>query len=207
MILRADNLACRRGDLRVLSGVNFSVKAGQALILHGPNGSGKTTLLRCLAGLMPTDGGSIQAPDDSLVYAGHADGIKSQLSVKENLQFWADVFGGGDIDGALAQFDLHPLADRAAQHLSAGQKRRLGLSRLLVTNRPIWLLDEPTVSLDKANVAIFASMVDTHLSNGGIAILATHIELKLKSSQTLDISQFKAKPNDSSNPFLEGGFE
>lgn len=205
MSLSVENLGCRRGELRVLSGVNFTLEAGQALILRGPNGSGKTTLLRTLAGLLPADGGKVHADTETLVYAGHADGIKSQLSVFENLQFWADVFGTSDAHGAMDLFDLNPLAMRAAQHLSAGQKRRLGLSRLLVTGRSIWLLDEPTVSLDQASVQIFAAMIHSHLAGGGIAVLATHIDLGID-AQSLDISQFKPDDTDNGNPFLDGDF-
>ncbi|MFT7524612.1 MAG: heme exporter protein A, partial [Candidatus Paceibacteria bacterium] len=179
MKFECNNLACRRGDIRVLSGVSFTLEAGEALILRGANGSGKTTLLRTLAGLNPPDQGFVSALDEQLIYAAHADGIKSQMTVAENLQFWADVFGQDTIDTALNCFDLRPLANRAAHHLSAGQKRRLGLSRLLVSGRAVWLLDEPTVSLDAASVKTFAHMLETHLSGGGIAVLATHIELGL----------------------------
>ncbi len=205
MELKVTNLGCRRGELRVLSGVSFSVGGGTALILRGPNGSGKTTLLRTLAGLAPADGGTISIPRESLAYSGHADGIKAQLSVAENLRFWADVFGQDGIDAALDTFDLRSLAHRQAQHLSAGQKRRLGLSRLLVTGRPIWLLDEPTVSLDAESVAIFGRMIAGHLAGGGMAILATHIELGLATAETLDIAQFRATGQDNANPFLDDG--
>ncbi len=203
MKFEVSNLGCRRGDLRVLSGVSFTLTGGSALILKGPNGSGKTTLLRCLAGLAPPTEGNITAPNEQIVYAGHADGIKSQMTVAENLRFWADVFGQDSIEQALDMFDMHPLANRAAQHLSAGQKRRLGLSRLLVTGRRIWLLDEPTVSLDAESVKTFAKMIDQHLIAGGIAVLATHINLGLKTATELDISQFKARPQDHGNPFLD----
>ncbi len=206
MEFKVTDISCRRGDLRVLSGVSFKLTKGQALILKGPNGSGKTTLLRSLAGLTPIETGAIDAPDEALVYAGHADGIKAQLTVAENLQFWADVFGQPDIDDALDAFSLRPLASRPAGYLSAGQKRRLGLSRLLVTGRPIWLLDEPTVSLDATNVAVFAGIVEAHLAEGGMAILATHIDLGLKTAQTLDIEGFRAKADDVNNPFLDEAF-
>jgi len=205
-MLTVSDLGCRRGDLRVLSGVSFNVPASRALILRGPNGSGKTTLLRTIAGLAPPDGGHIEAPEESIAYAGHADGIKSQLSVAENLTFWADVFGQPSIDAALDIFSLGPLASRQASNLSAGQKRRLGLSRLLVTGRKIWLLDEPTVSLDTESVAIFGQMIAAHLKGGGIAVLATHIDLGLKTATTLDISAFKAPLEDHGNQFLEGDF-
>ena len=175
----------------MLAGVSFVVQPGQALVLRGPNGSGKTTLLRTIAGLQPPLAGELRAGEDTIAYAGHADGIKSMLSVAENLAFWASVYGTGPIDAALVTFDLRALMDRRAQNLSAGQKRRLGLARLLVTGRPIWVLDEPTVSLDAASVKTFADAVRAHLGAGGSAIIATHTDLGLEADE-LDVAQFRA---------------
>lgn len=194
MSLEVSNLSIARGGVRVLEGVSFTLAPGQALILRGPNGIGKTTLLRTVAGLQPPVSGTVSAEPESLVYAGHADGIKSTLTVSENLRFWAQVFGKSDISPSLDAFDLHPLADRAAGMLSAGQKRRLGLARLLVTGRPIWVLDEPTVSLDRDAVAMFARVVAAHLERGGAALLATHIELGIEGAEVLDVAQFRARP-------------
>ena len=112
----------------------------------------------------------------------------------KNLDFWAAIFGGRDIDGALAAMDLRALADRPAQTLSAGQRRRLGLARLALTGRPLWLLDEPTVSLDAASVALFATMIAGHLAQGGAAIIATHIDLGLTGARLLDLAGLKAQP-------------
>ncbi len=188
-LLRLSSVACMRGGLTILENVSFELQAGQALILRGPNGSGKTTLLRSIAGLQPPSDGKVEAEPDNIAYAAHADGIKGTLTVAENLAFWAGLFGTGSIDAALTGFDLVGLRDRRAQALSAGQKRRLGLSRLLVTGRPVWALDEPTVSLDREAVALFADVVRAHLDRGGAALIATHIDLGL-SAETLDISQF-----------------
>lgn len=193
MRLMVVDLGVSRGGVPVLEGVNFSVEAGEALVLTGPNGSGKTTLLRTLAGLQPPHGGKIVVPDsEAITYAGHADGIKAVLSVRENLDFWARVHGGKDIDPALDGFDLEGLADRPAGSLSAGQKRRLGLARLMVTGRPIWLLDEPTVSLDKASVQLFAGAVRRHLEGGGIAVMASHIDMGLD-VRVVDVTPFRAR--------------
>jgi heme exporter protein A len=203
MTLSIDNLSVMRGGIAVLEGVSFSLDAGQALVLRGPNGIGKTTLLRTIAGLQPALSGTIAAPEDGIAYAAHSDGIKHVLSVRENLEFWAAIFGTGDIGPALHAFALEPLLDRAAGALSAGQKRRLGLARLLVTARPIWVLDEPTVSLDVDAVAMFAKAIRAHLERDGIALIATHIDLGLE-ADILDLAPFKARPPVAADDAMEG---
>lgn len=191
MTLTIRDLCVARGGLPVLQGLSFTLAPGQALILRGPNGSGKTTLLRTLAGLQPPLSGQIEGAEDQIAYAAHSDGLKAMLSVRENLTFWADVFGQLDIVPALEAFSLMPLSDRLAGTLSAGQKRRLGLARMLVTGRPIWMLDEPTVSLDVQAVAQFATAVRAHLVAGGAALIATHINLGLE-AEVLDVTPFRA---------------
>ncbi len=185
----------------MLEGVSFALTGGRALVLRGPNGIGKTTLLRTLAGLQPAAAGSVSVPAEAMAYAAHADGLKATLSVTENLAFWARVFGTGGIAAALARMNLAHLADRPAQNLSAGQKRRLGLARLLVTGRPIWVLDEPTVSLDTASVALFADVVRDHLAGGGMALIATHIDLGLDEAEVLDLGPFRADPARAADAF------
>ncbi|MEX1662325.1 heme ABC exporter ATP-binding protein CcmA [Thioclava sp. 15-R06ZXC-3] len=193
-MLSVRNLAVSRGGLPVLENLSFEVEAGQALVLRGPNGIGKTTLLRTLAGLQPALAGNVSIPSESMAYAAHSDGLKSTLTVSENLKFWAAIYATDTIDPALESMNLRGLANRAAMSLSAGQKRRLGLARLLVTGRPVWVLDEPTVSLDTASVALFAQAVRGHLGQGGAALLATHIDLGLGEARVLDLAPFKARP-------------
>ncbi|MGH1413015.1 MAG: heme ABC exporter ATP-binding protein CcmA [Pelagimonas sp.] len=194
MELQVTDLAVARGGVPVLEGLTFGLSSGRALVLRGPNGSGKTTLLRTIAGLQPALEGSIDGAGERIAYAAHADGLKTALSVTENLTFWAQVFGNSDISAALAGFDLGDLADRPAGSLSAGQKRRLGLARLMVTGRPVWVLDEPTVSLDTASVALFADAVRGHLKGGGSALMATHIDLGLDEANVFDVTPHRAKP-------------
>ncbi|WP_316013999.1 heme ABC exporter ATP-binding protein CcmA [Roseobacter sp. HKCCA0434] len=211
-----DNLSVARAGGRIVSDVSFEVAPGTALALRGPNGVGKSTLLRALAGLLPATGtarlGDRQLGSDdwvdAIAHAGHRDAIKAALSVRENLAFWAALLGG-DVDTALAAFDLAPLADRPAGLCSAGQKRRLGLARLALGHRSLWLLDEPTVSLDAGHVARFAELLRAHLDRGGLAVIATHITLGL------DLAEHHLTPPEerpagpgapSDDPFLSGEF-
>lgn len=189
----------------MLEGVSFVLRAGEALVLRGPNGVGKTTLLRSVAGLQPPLSGRIGLDREAMAYAGHVDGIKATLSVRENLTFWADVFATDRVGAALAAFELDGLADRHAGNLSAGQKRRLGLARMVVTGRPVWVLDEPTVSLDVDAVAMFAGAVRAHLKGGGMALMATHIDLGLDEARVLNLAPFRARapePDDFDGAFL-----
>lgn len=188
--LSLEGVAVARGGVTLLDGVAFTLGRGEAKVLRGPNGSGKTTLLRTIAGLQPAVSGRIDVAPDAIAYAAHADGLKGTLTAAENLEFWAGLFGTRDIAPALDAFDLTLLRHRRAQALSAGQKRRLGLARLLVTGRPVWVLDEPTVSLDAASVGLFAEAVRAHLAKGGAALIATHIDLGLD-AEVVDVMRFR----------------
>ncbi len=195
MTLRVSSLAVARGGVPLLSGVSFEVGPGAALILRGPNGVGKTTLLRTLAGLQPPISGTVEGASEA-AYASHADGVKAQLSVEENLGFWAEIHGTpAPGEAVYAAFDLADLRDRMAGTLSAGQKRRLGLARLAVIGRRVLLLDEPTVSLDRFSVRLFADwLTGQHLACGGLAVIATHIDLGIEAPE-LDLSGFRAAPD------------
>ena len=191
--LQANALACQRGGRAVFSDVSFALSAGQLLELRGPNGSGKSSLLRLIAGLGEPTAGAIAleggSPELSIGqqahYAAHQEAIKSPLTVEENLEFWGDFLGGGDIAAALAAFNLADLAQYPAALLSAGQKRRLSLSRLALVPRPIWLLDEPTLGLDQASLERLMQLLRGHLSGGGLAIIATHTALAVAADATL----------------------
>ena len=201
-ILQLKQLGCARGGVSLLGGVDFSLFAGQIVELRGFNGIGKTSLLRTIAGLQPPTAGQVIAADDTLAYAAHADGIKSGLSVAENLQFWQSTYRAGGYATALDAFDLRALKDRPAGQLSAGQKRRLGLARLMVTGRPVWLMDEPTVSLDGHARAKLAGILRAHANGGGAALVATHIPLGLD-APTLDLTPY-ATLRDSTDQSFAG---
>lgn len=192
MELIVDHLTVARGGVSVLQGVTFRLGKGEALILRGPNGIGKTTLLRTIAGLQPAVSGDVRPGPEAVAYAGHADAVKATLTVAENLRFWAAVYGARDTQDVIDRMALAPLAHRAAISLSAGQKRRLGLARLLLAGRPVWVLDEPTVSLDTATIALFAEVVADHLAKGGLAVLTSHVDMGLPYARDLDLSRWRA---------------
>lgn len=198
MRLVADNVTVDRGGRRIISGLAFTVEAGEALILTGRNGAGKTTLLRAIAGFLPLAGGEVRLDggrDDTPVaeqchFIGHRDGVKGAMTVLENARFISRFLGdGADPAAALERLGLAPLAGAPAAYLSAGQRRRLGLSRLLLAHRPLWLLDEPTVSLDVASVAVLAGIVREHVAAGGLAIAATHVPLGLEGARELRLGE------------------
>jgi heme exporter protein A len=184
--LLGSDLACVRGGRTVFSGLSFAVDAGEALLVSGPNGAGKSSLLRAVAGLVRlTDGRLELAGGDADAtlgeqahYLGHQDALKPALSVRENLDFWTDFLGGAagraKDAAALAAVGLDGLAHLPATYLSAGQRRRLSLARLVAVERPIWLLDEPTSALDAAAQAMLADLMRAHLAGGGLILAATH---------------------------------
>ena len=201
-MLHVSNLSVARGGMTLLSGVDFALNAGQILVLRGANGLGKTSLLRCIAGLQNQVEGQITAPA-TVAYSGHADGLKGQMTVLENLAFWSSIYHGPSPEVALDAYDLHALADRPAANLSAGQKRRLGLARMQVSGCALWVMDEPTVSLDADNVALFRAALDRHVQSGGAAVITTHIDLAIASAKLLDLTRFKARGLMGSTAFEE----
>jgi heme exporter protein A len=190
MRLSASKLTVERGGRIVFSNLSFALDAGASLTVTGPNGAGKSTLLRALAGFLPLAGGTISlapAADAMLAeqahYVGHSDALKSLLTVTENLAFLAALLdaghGGMAVDAALKAVGLSHAADLPVAYLSAGQKRRGALARLLVVKRPLWLLDEPMTALDTASQALMARIMMAHVSQGGMIIAATHAPLGL----------------------------
>lgn len=196
--LIARNLVCIRGGRVVFDDLSFAVSSGEALVVTGPNGAGKSSLLRQIAGLveiadgaLALEGGEAEASlSEQAHYIGHLDALKSAMSVRETAAFWSGFLGGAqsDIDAAFEVFDLGALADLPVAYLSAGQRRRLALARLLIAPRPLWLLDEPSVALDAASLARLIAAMERHLLGGGIVVAATHQELGLSSAFSLDLS-------------------
>ena len=200
MVISVRSLSVSRGGISLLQGLNIEIKNGQVGILQGPNGIGKTTLLRALAGLQPTEAGKIQVSLEDICYSGHLDGVKPTLTVQENLEFWANIFGSSSISEAVEKFILVDLLNIRVGTLSAGQKRRVGLARLGLTGRSVWLLDEPTVSLDETSVKIFGNIINDHLSENGSALIATHMDLGLKNNaQIIDLLKYQSKPGELSS--------
>ena len=193
MRLSGRGVRCIRGGREVFSGLDFDAATGEALAVTGPNGSGKTSLLRLIAGLLAISGGSIglAGGDGELSlaeqahYLGHRDALKPSLSVTENLSFWQAFLDGDVFDTAesLATVRLGHAAHLPAAYLSAGQRRRLSIARLLAVRRPIWLLDEPTSALDAAGQTMFAGLMANHLARGGMIIAATHAPLGIASRE------------------------
>lgn len=199
MRLSGRDLACVRSGREVFAGIGFTIGAGHALLVLGRNGAGKSSLLRMIAGLVRVAAGRLELeggdPDLTLAehahYVGHQDAVKPALTVAENLAFWGRYLGGAKaardiaIDTALAAVGLAPLADLPAAYLSAGQKRRLSLARLVAVARPIWLLDEPTSALDAGSQDQLAALMRNHLDTGGIILAATHGPIGLDGAEAL----------------------
>ncbi|TPL94132.1 heme ABC exporter ATP-binding protein CcmA [Mesorhizobium sp. B2-3-12] len=194
MRLIAENLGGERGGEPVFSGIGFALEAGQALVVTGPNGSGKSTLLRVVAGLLPKmqgrlllEGGGDEFPSiaSACHYLGHQNAMKTALSVAENLRFWRAFQGEGrlDVEEALETVGLGGIGHLPFGYLSTGQRRRAAIAKLLVSHRPLWLLDEPTAGLDKASEGRFAGLMRGYCAEGGMIVAATHLPLGLEGAE------------------------
>ena len=203
--LDVSNLAARRGDDRIFSGVGFALRSGESLVLTGRNGSGKSTLIRVVAGLLQAEEGTVTVTvadskvpraAEAMHYLGHHNAMKRELTVEENLAFWKDFMGdfpGGSglaVDAAAAELGLADLLNLPFGYLSAGQQRRMAMAKLLVAWRPVWLLDEPTAALDRQSEALFTRIMTDYLGHGGIIVAATHQELGLENTRRLEMRGF-----------------
>lgn len=216
-MFQGDKLACIRGERLVFRGLDFSVRPGDALVLVGPNGSGKSSLLRLMAGLLMPGAGTLRWTDGSgetpnepqdaledrdqhaerLHYVGHHDAVKPVLTVAENVRFWAGIRLGRvdetQLGNALKAFDVAHLADVPGRFLSAGQKRRVNLARILAAPAPLWLLDEPTTALDRHSIGLLDAAIRTHREGGGAVVLSTHADINLEQATVLDLADYGAK--------------
>ncbi|WP_341703139.1 heme ABC exporter ATP-binding protein CcmA [Ferrovibrio sp.] len=206
MALAVEGLVCIRGERQLFHDLDFRLASGEALLLRGPNGSGKSSLLRLLAGFLPPAAGRVlwdgmavaedaEAHRARLYYLGHQDAIKPQLTAEDNLLFWARLIGQPAAEAArqtaaaLEAAGLHRQRRLPGRYLSAGQKRRLALARLLVTPAALWLLDEPTNALDSEAVAWLGSLLAGHRRRGGIVLLASHVPVPLPDARVLDLPE------------------
>lgn len=205
-----EGLVCVRGERTVFRGLDFNLEAGGALILIGPNGAGKSSLLRLMAGLLkPYDGKLMWDGEDALDdidehgaqlhYVGHHDAVKPVLTAAENIKFWAELRDGDQetteaaLSKALGVFDIKHLYDVPGRFLSAGQKRRVNLARIIAAPAPLWLLDEPTTALDKATIKRLESAIQAHRDGGGMVVLSTHADIDTPGAEVLDVSNFACK--------------
>ncbi len=204
-LFEADALTCLRGRRLVFEDLCFGLDAGDALLLVGPNGSGKSSLLRLLAGLIEPLAGEIRwggvpvaadrdAHRGRLAFVGHLDAVKPAFTVRETLAQHARLVGSADpVENAMAALALRPLADVRGAELSAGQKRRVALARLVVERRPLWLLDEPATGLDAESVTRLERLIETHRATGGLVVASTHGGLEVPGAKRLDIGAFQAE--------------
>jgi heme exporter protein A len=205
---RGQELTCIRGERVVFAGLGFTLDAGGALLLKGPNGSGKSSLLRLMAGLLRPasgalawDGEAIWSDPDGhcrrLHYVGHLDAVKPAFTVAENLAFWFGLQAGGSsasaVEAALEAFAIAHLADLPGRYLSAGQKRRLNLARIVAAPAPLWLLDEPATGLDEDAVARLEEAIARHRAGGGMAAVSTHAGLDVETAEVVELGNFPAK--------------
>lgn len=210
-LFRGCRLACRRGGRLVFTRLDFALEPGGALLLLGPNGSGKSSLLRVLAGLLHPSEGRLEWNGQTLAddpeahaarthYLGHHDAIKPVLSVTEAVRFWARLHRSDTVqadraaDAAIERFGLGHLADMPGRMLSAGQKRRVNLARLLAAPGPLWLMDEPTTALDRASIAVLETVLAEHRAGGGMVVLSTHADIVLPDAAALTLDRFAPAP-------------
>ena len=203
MILSVENLYCFRGGFQILAGISFNLDYGQIISLHGPNGSGKTTLLKTLAQIIPAEKGKITNNSLETCLMGHENCLKFDLTVFENLKFWAGIYKNPSINSYISTLGLVQILNIPVRQLSAGQKRKVSLARLLISKSKLWLLDEPDASLDEGNRKLLNKIMAGHLMENGAIITATHSKIDIKNVLPVDIMQFKRDENTKTDQFVD----
>ncbi len=190
-LIAARDIAAQRGGRLVLSGVTLAIGPGDLFILRGPNGAGKTTLLRTLAGLSQRAAGALKRSDNASVFLGHADGVKAALTARESLSFWRMIYSAPPaiIERAISRLNIFPFLDQRGASLSAGQRRRLALCRIVISRRPVWLLDEPTSGMDAVSIRAVVDLIAEHCRDDGAAVVATHEPLDFGPGRTIMLDE------------------
>ena len=204
MILSVENLYCFRGEFPILTQISFDLDYGQIISLHGPNGSGKTTLLKTLAQIIPAEKGKITNYSLETCFMGHENCLKFDLTVFENLKFWAGIYKNPSINSYISTLGLVQILNIPVRQLSAGQKRKVSLARLLISKSKLWLLDEPDASLDEDNKKLLNKIMVNHLIENGAIVIATHTTIDIKNVLPIDITRFKNDKNTSIDQFVDG---
>jgi heme exporter protein A len=189
--IEARDLALQRGGRTIVASVTLAIKPGDLFLLHGPNGSGKTTLLRALAGYSRPAGGTLICAPSRTVFLGHADAVKTVLTAQENIAFWSTLYNAAPagIERAISRLRIFPFLKLRAGALSSGQRRRLALCRIMISRRPVWLLDEPTSGMDAASVATAVDLIAEHCRSGGSAVIATHEPLSFDGARRITLAE------------------
>ena len=204
MLLSVKNLTCSRNNRSILGNISLTLNKAQIISLYGPNGSGKTTLLKTLANILSYSEGIITKKAKEICFLGHANCLKTNLTVKENLSFWNGIYDGDTLEKAISSLKLQDIINIPIARLSAGQKRKVALARLVISKSEVWLLDEPYSALDKENLLLFNQAIVGHLQTNGGVIMSSHTPIEFEGAQPLNILDFKITNGLQSDPFIEG---
>lgn len=199
LTVKGSGLNCLRKGQKILANLTFNASEGQFLAFTGYNGVGKTTLLKVLAGMGEFTEGTLSIPLDYCIYLGHENGIKSELTVEENIRFWMRLYGKSTSSKYMSILGVNNILNRQLRHISSGQRRRVALASAILTGQKIWILDEPTTGLDEGSIAEFSNLADSHCKSGGIVIVTTHLPLKSWICSYLDLSKYSCRPSNVPN--------
>ena len=204
MLLSVKNLTCSRNNRSILGNISLTLNKAQIISLYGPNGSGKTTLLKTLANILSYSEGIITKKAKEICFLGHTNCLKTNLTVKENLSFWNGIYDGDTLEKAISSLKLQDIINIPIAQLSAGQKRKVALARLVISKSEVWLLDEPYSALDKENLLLFNQAIVGHLQTNGGIIMSSHTPIEFEGAKPLNILDFKIANGLQNDPFIEG---